>query len=87
MDLVAFKEKLDNTHTFPTTYTYKFIVTSTDSLIQEVRNLFKPESTLILKQSSNKKYTSVTAKQHELNSDHIIDTYLKAKEIQGIISL
>ena len=87
MDSIAFQEKLDTHYQWPTTYMYKFIVSSDENLIQQVKDLFKRESTIILKQSSNKKYTSITAKQHELNSDNIIETYLRAKDIPGLISL
>ncbi len=83
----AFKEKLDNTHNWPTNYTYKFIVPSQEGLIQEVKALFHTETTIVLKYSSNKKYTSITAKQVEKSSDEVINIYLKAQNIEGVIAL
>lgn len=86
-DTNAFKEKLDNTHQWPNNYKYKFIVPSEEKLIQQVKDLFYTETTIVLKKSSNNKYTSITAKQIEENSDAVIELYTKAQTIQGLIAL
>ncbi len=86
-DINSFKEKLDNTYDWPSNYHYKFIVPSSPEKIEAVKALFRAKTPINLKKSSNGKYTSISAKQLENNSDDVMDTYIKATNIQGLISL
>ncbi|MFY0626029.1 MAG: DUF493 domain-containing protein [Reichenbachiella sp.] len=80
----SFKEKLEKQYVFPALYTFKFIVPK--DKVEAVENLF-PRHEVILKPSSGGKYISTTIKVMVSSSSEIIDTYKKAKAIDGIISL
>lgn len=79
-----FKAKLDDIHSFPTQYMFKFIVKG--EKISDVESLF-PKEALTLKPSSKGNYTSVTAKLKMASSDAVIEIYEKAHNIDGIIAL
>lgn len=83
-DKVEFKAKLDDIHSFPTQYMFKFIVKG--EKISDVESLF-PKEALTLKPSSKGNYTSVTAKLKMASSDAVIEVYEKAHKIDGIIAL
>ena len=83
-DIDAFVEKLENNHTFPGPYTFKFIVTLEHQA--EVEELVK-NAEIRLKPSSGNKYVSVTIKANMENSMEVVEIYKKAKNIEGIISL
>ena len=83
-DTKDFQEKLDDQHTFPGLYIFKFIVPS-DS-IKQVENLWK-NGEIIKKPSSKGKYTSVTIKAQVDNSNEIVDIYQRASNIEGCIAL
>ncbi|WP_323755461.1 DUF493 family protein [Roseivirga sp.] len=79
-----FKEKLESTLNFPALYMFKFIVE--DEKQDEVKKLF-PGHDVKTKASSKGKYVSITAQLMMPSSDAIIDTYLEAAKIEGIIAL
>jgi len=79
-----FKAKLEDTHSFPVLYMYKFIVE--ESKQDEVKELF-PGHDIKTKASSKGKYISVTVQSMMGSSDAIIDIYLRASKIEGIIAL
>lgn len=80
----SFKEKLDNTHSFPTLYMFKFIVKPEQ--VSEIQKLFAKHE-VIQKPSSGGKYISTTVKIMASSSQEIIDRYKEAAKIEGIISL
>ncbi|MEO9803595.1 MAG: DUF493 family protein [Reichenbachiella sp.] len=80
----SFKEKLDNTHSFPTLYVFKFIVKPEQ--VEEIEKLF-PKHEVLLKPSSGGKYISTTIKIMASSSQEIIEHYKEASKIEGIISL
>jgi len=86
-ELENFKQKLIESTVFPSVYMYKFIVESSNRNIALVENLFGEEADIHIKESGNGKYTSITAKQVEVNADEIISVYKKALEINGIMFL
>ncbi|KYG78576.1 hypothetical protein EV198_1485 [Roseivirga ehrenbergii] len=79
-----FKEKLESTLNFPALYMFKFIVE--DEKQNEVKKLF-PGHDLKAKASSKGKYVSITAQVMMPSSDSIIEVYLEAAKIEGIIAL
>ena len=83
-DEIAFKEKLEATHSFPGSYTFKFIVKK--EKVEEVKFLLK-EAEVSLKPSSGNKYVSVTLVSNVNSSDEVVTTYKEAKKIEGLISL
>ena len=80
----SFKEKLDNTHSFPTLYVFKFIVKPHQ--VGEIEKLF-PKHEVVQKASSGGKYVSTTVKIMAASSQEIINHYKEAAKIEGIISL
>lgn len=80
----AFKERLDGTHTWPDSYTFKFIVPKgkEDAVIQ----LFD-DNKVAMKESKKGNYVSVTANVLMQSSDEVMSLYLKAHTIEGIIAL
>tara|TARA_A100000171_G_scaffold52946_1_gene74478 strand:+ start:2194 stop:2457 length:264 start_codon:yes stop_codon:yes gene_type:complete len=79
-----FKEKLESTLNFPALYMFKFIVEEEKQ--NEVKKLF-PGHDLKAKASSKGKYVSITAQVMMPSSDAIIEVYLEAAKIEGIIAL
>jgi putative lipoic acid-binding regulatory protein len=86
-ELNNFKQKLSESMSFPGVYMFKFIVTSEHRNIALVENLFEAETIINTRDSSNGRYTSVTAKQVVMTVDEIIEIYRKASEIKGIMFL
>jgi uncharacterized protein len=86
-ELEKFRQKLEETSSFPSVYMFKFIVESENRKIALVENLFEAEADIHTKESGNGRYTSITAKQVVMNVDEVIEVYKKAAEIKGIIFL
>jgi len=80
----AFKEKLDREHNWPTTYLFKFVVPSAKA--EELKEIFVKES-IQTKDSKSGKYVSFTIKKLINSSDEVIEIYIKAGEIEGLIAL
>lgn len=84
----TFKERLDTTTSFPSYYTYKFIIPTTLKGLAEVQKIFDGANPQFnIKESKNGKYSSVTAVIYTLDSDQVIHYYLEAAKIEGIIML
>ncbi len=86
-EINSFRQKLIQSMSFPGVYMFKFIITSEHRNIALVDNLFGPEAELSTKESTEGKYTSITARQVVMNVDEIIDVYRKAAKIKGIMFL
>lgn len=83
-----FKEKLEETHTFPVDYIFKYIVPAEQSIIAKLHAIFECEkSTFSTRDSKNGKYTSVTIKVPVNDANDIIIYYKQAEEIEGIMAL
>lgn len=83
-----FKERLEDTTEFPSSYTFKFIVPSDHKRIAEVQRLFddaRPQ--FQMKESKTGKYTSVTAVVYVLDADQVIHYYQAASSIQDVYML
>ncbi len=81
------RAKLNAGNQWPQIYMFKFIVPSDNQKIALVESLFSDDAEIKLLPSSGGKYTSVTARVVMLDAEQIIETYKKAAEIEGIISL
>lgn len=81
---IAFKEKLENEHTFPGQYIFKFIVPVDKE--EDVRSLL-PEGNISTKKSSNNNYVSITLKALVQNGDEVIRVYKSVTPIPGLIAL
>ncbi|MEM7108493.1 MAG: DUF493 family protein [Bacteroidota bacterium] len=80
----SFKEKLENEYEWPALYTFKFIVP--EQKIEALKSIFEGHE-IVEKASSKGNYISLTSKIMAQSSDFIIETYMKASKIDGIISL
>lgn len=82
-----FKNKLEKQFDFPCVYMFKFIIESDNKKLALVEALFREESEISTRNSSNGKFISVTSKQVVLNADEVISIYKNAKNIEGIMAL
>ncbi len=80
----SFREKLENEYNWPALYTFKFIVPQSNA--GEIKALFENHE-VIEKPSSKGNYISVTSRVMAQSSDYIIDIYIKASKVEGVISL
>ncbi len=82
------KGRLDECHTWPTNYLFKFIVENTKEKKSELKSFFD-SNTLSLKEriSSNSKYVSFTISVKVPSADNVIKIYKSVSKIEGIISL
>ena len=80
----SFREKLDQEYDWPALYTFKFIVPVKNREV--VKEIFH-NHTVVEKESSNGNYVSITAKVMAQSSDYIINIYLEANKVEGVISL
>jgi putative lipoic acid-binding regulatory protein len=86
-ELIKFRQKLEETLSFPSVYMFKFIVSSELRKIALVENLFEPGTDIHRQESGRGRYTSITAKQVVMSIDEIIEIYRLASKIEGIIYL
>jgi hypothetical protein len=79
-----FRIKLDEHHSWPTVYIFKFIVPKGKET--ELKNLF-PLHTSTDKVSTQGNYISVTFQMMMHSSDAVIEVYERVSTIEGLISL
>ncbi|UII28669.1 DUF493 domain-containing protein [Fulvivirga maritima] len=79
-----FKDKLDKEYEFPALYIFKFIAPKGKEA--ELKGLFTKHE-IKEKASSNGNYISITVEMMMPSSDSIIEYYIKANQIEGIIAL
>jgi len=80
------RKKLDN-ESWPAIYMFKFIVPSDNHKIALIESFFEDVAEIKMQASTNGKYTSITIRQVMLDAPAIIEIYVKAAAIEGIISL
>ncbi len=83
----SLKTKLEDVHSYPTVYMFKFIVPSLGDKVGKVIALFDKDANITSRQSSKGKFTSVTVKVVMLSSDEIIQKYKEVAKIEGVIML
>ena len=82
------KEELDNNTSWPSVYSFKFIVPVSQEKVDQIKNSFKgTNAQLVTKNSSTGKFTAVSAKVMMPTSQSVIDKYLELSTIEGIVSL
>ncbi len=79
-----FKRQLDEQHSFPTIYMFKFIVPSGKE--NQVIDLL-PDGDVTSKPSREGNYVSVTARLMMPSSEDVIEIYNKTHGIEGLIAL
>mgnify|MGYP002629182280 CR=1 FL=1 len=79
-----FKKLLDDNNEWPGVYIFKFIALKQN--IPDLKEVFVGHE-IDIKASSKGKYQSLTSRVLVASSDEIIDIYLRAGAIEGVISL
>lgn len=79
-----FRIKLEEHYSWPSLYVFKFIVPSGKEA--ELRRLF-PNHTFTEKNSTQGKYISLTMQIMASSSDSVIEVYVKASDVEGLIAL
>ena len=75
-------------NTWPAEYLFKFIVSTDEIKVSQIENLFNYQGAVITKTlSKTGKYTSVSIHVVMKKADDIINKYMEAEKIEGIISL
>jgi uncharacterized protein len=80
----SFQKKLDEHYSWPSLYMFKFIVPTGKE--GEVKRLFPMHDTRE-KLSQKGNYTSVTIQMMMPSSEAVVEVYVKASEIEGIVAL
>ena len=87
-DYQKLKNDLEKYQYWPSEYIYKFIIVNETKKKEELLSKFDLNlCKLTLKESSNKKYLSITLVKFMKNPDEVISKYLEISKIDGIISL
>ena len=87
-NLEKLRKDLENYQNWPSNYIFKFIIENKMDKKKELLSNFDLKScNLTTKESSNKKYLSITLIKHMNSADEVVDKYLNLSKIDGIISL
>lgn len=82
------KEQLRQSTQWPSLYMFKFIVPADNDKIAQVEALFdSTQAQIQIRQSRKGNFVSVTAKEMMLSPENVINRYLEAEGIEGLISL
>ena len=87
-DYQKLKNDLEKYQNWPSKYIYKFIIVNETKKREELLSKFDLNlCKLTFKESSNKRYLSITIVKFMKNPDEVIAKYLEISKIDGIISL
>ncbi len=82
------RKQLEEVHSWPTKYLFKFIIPADLEKFAEVERVFDDTDALIsTRESSKGKYTGVTVKVTMQDPDDVIKRYKGVSTIKGIVSL
>jgi putative lipoic acid-binding regulatory protein len=84
MEYDRLKELLDLNHSWPSEYTFKFILPT--AKLSEFQKVI-PDPKVIMKPSASGKYTSLTLETRCSDSNAVISVYKKVSHIEEIIIL
>jgi putative lipoic acid-binding regulatory protein len=85
--LEALRKRLDQEHSWPSVYMFKFVLTTDEQKLARIHEIFGESAEFRSRLSSNGKYTSVTVRAMMLDADGIFDRYREVSSLGGIISL
>jgi putative lipoic acid-binding regulatory protein len=80
----SFREKLDQHYAWPALYVFKFIVPAGKE--GEVKELF-PLHAAMEKSSKQGNYKSVTVEMMMPSAEAVLEIYIRASKIEGIVAL
>jgi len=79
---------LDEQHSWPAVFMFKFVVPSENEKIALVEAMFNAKTAEIrLRSSSKGKYTSVTIREVMVSAEAVLEVYEEAHKIEGLIAL
>lgn len=84
--LINLKLQLDQ-QDWPDIYLFKFIVPNDSEKLALVTSLFNETSEIVMHPSRNGNFMSISAKELMLDSESIIEKYIDASKIKGLIAL
>jgi len=84
MDEGRFRELLTASFTWPTAYTFKFVVPTTQ--VQALHRLFA-DTKIETRTSRGGRYTSITARPVMQSPEAVIAIYHQAAKIEGLLAL
>ncbi len=84
----VFKERLEDLETFPSNYTFKFIVPGDGNQYAEIEHIFpNDKTTYATKASKTGKYNSITVVTFLESADDVVNYYKQVSTIPGVIML
>lgn len=86
-DFDSLRNKLNQTMSYPSVYMFKFIVQVDHRKIALIESFFSSEADIHTQLSRNGKYISITAKEVVMSTDEIMEIYIKAHGIEGVMAL
>lgn len=81
------RERLDQVHEWPSVYMFKFICEPDQERLDRILALFPPEMEVLRRYSAGGKYVSLTIREVMMNADDVVERYVRASEITGVIVL
>jgi hypothetical protein len=88
MDEVLEKLKIQlDLQSWPDVYLFKFIIPNDSEKIAKVTALFNESADIVMHPSRNGNYISISAKELMLDVNSIIQKYMEASHINGLIAL
>ena len=80
----SFKNKLDETHEWPSTYLFKFVIPEAKK--GELLSLM-PTGQVQERSSSNQKYVSISLNALMESAEEVVAVYKQVSKIEGIVTL
>lgn len=85
---VKFKSELEQAHSFPTEYLFKYILPADQSKIAQLHSIFDNANAQIFMRDSKKgNYISLTVKAPVNDAHDVVIYYRQAMAIEGIVAL
>ena len=78
--------QLEKEANWPMIYMFKFIIPADNRKIALVESKFSDEALITQKESTNRKYISITVKEVMLTADSIISKYREMEGIEGLMA-
>lgn len=83
----ALRKQLDEYHSWPSQYMYKFIFPKSEETMTQLRQKFPEGAEYSFKESSGGKYVSATIREMVLSAEVIFQRYEDVATIEGIIAI
>lgn len=81
------KASLSEVHQWPSIYIFKFIFENSMDKRNEVLSIFSEDVEVGVKYSREGNYVSLTIKEVIYKSEDVLDRYLQASKVDGVIAL